>query len=344
MQASRLTILTSRYFAAEATPEEERELDRLLASDPDAAARFKVMQQYWEQEQYVSEPDKSAGFQALLTRLELPVEMTLPNKRHLFFASRWMKYAAAMLLMVGLALAFYMLYPRADRTVASLTEKHNSKGIKSTIELADGSKVWLNADSKISYPETFSGNTREIYLQGEAFFEVTRNVSKPFIIHLQGGTVRVLGTSFNIRAYENERVVETSVNTGKVAFIPEYSRPGKKKDTIFLLPDHKVKFYLAKEEIQTTPTIAREDKSWIEGKLVFKSKSMGEIAIELERNFGKKVVFADEEARDFVLTGSFQNNSLDEIMYYLSKTKNFYYKITNAELVIALSSGSLQAY
>ena len=112
-------------------------------------------------------------------------------------------------------------------------QKQNAKGVKSTIELADGSKIWLNADSKVQYPALFNGSTREVYLNGEAFFDIAKNPSKPFIIHLSNGTVRVLGTSFNIKAYDNEPVVETSVATGKVAFIPKLKN-NQRADTVFL--------------------------------------------------------------------------------------------------------------
>jgi ferric-dicitrate binding protein FerR (iron transport regulator) len=226
--------------------------------------------------------------------------------------------------------------------LALLVEKHNARGTKSTITLTDGSKVWLNADSKLQYPEVFSGNLREVYLNGEAFFEVTKNPSRPFIIHLANGTVRVLGTSFNIRAYDNEKTVETSVTTGKVAFIPKYATQTKKQDTIFITPNNKVRYSPEEEFIKLETTVAAEDKDWTEGKLIFKAITLQEIAIELERYFGKKVTFLDETAKTYRLTGSFENNSLEEIMYYLAQTKDFNYKITNSELLISVEKEKLQ--
>jgi transmembrane sensor len=227
---------------------------------------------------------------------------------------------------------------------ANLEKKQNSKGTKSTIELADGSKVWLNADSKIQYPLAFDGKTREVYLNGEAFFEVAKDVKKPFIIHLSNGTVRVLGTSFNVRAYDNEAVVETSVATGKVAFIPRYATTKKTSDTLYILPNNKVRFELKKEVVKILNTAATDDKAWTEGKLIFKSMTLKDICTELERNFGKRTVFLDEEAERFVLTGSFQNNTLEEVLYFLtlSKSKKIFYKITGNEVWIATSAGKLQ--
>jgi transmembrane sensor len=144
----------------------------------------------------------------------------------------------------------------------------------------------------------------------------------------------VLGTSFNIKAYDNEPVVETSVATGKVAFIPRLKN-NRKADTVFLTPNNKVVYRLDEEKIITAATVSSEDKAWTEGKMIFRSMSFEEIAVELERNFGKKVLFRNEEARNYRLTGSFQNNSLAEILFYLSKTKAFSYTISDEEIVIS---------
>jgi ferric-dicitrate binding protein FerR (iron transport regulator) len=149
----------------------------------------------------------------------------------------------------------------------------------------------------------------------------------------------VLGTSFNVRAYDNEPVVETSVATGRIAFIPKYRSASKKQDTIVVAADHKASYTFTKEELQTSSTSSVEDKAWTEGKLIFRGMTMQQIAIELERNFGKKVIFTDSTPMAYVFTGSFENNTLDEIMYYLSRTKNFSYKITNTELLISAEAG-----
>jgi ferric-dicitrate binding protein FerR (iron transport regulator) len=102
-----------------------------------------------------------------------------------------------------------------------------------------------------------------------------------------------------------------------------------------------VHYSLNNEQVKVEPTAAADDKAWTEGKLIFKALTLEEIAIELERNFGKKVVFVDEAPRSYRLTGAFENNSLDEIMFYLSKTKNFSYSITNNELLIATNNTKL---
>jgi len=342
-------LLVSKKLSGEALDAEVKELENLIAVNPELNKQYKLLQQFWEQQQIPNETFVEDSLQKVLHQLQLPVsarvEIITKQKRKVFSFTT-LRIAAAVLILVLSATFFFL---QSNKTavgpdLSKFEKKQNSKGTKSTIELSDGSKVWLNADSKIEYPPVFAGNTREIYLKGEAFFEVAKNPAKPFIIHLANGTVRVVGTSFNIRAYENEKVVETSVATGKVAFIPKYKMKGKAQDTVFITPDNKVRYLFAAEKITVTPTLAKDDKAWTEGKLIFRAMSLQDIATELERNFGKKPVFLDPVAKDYILTGSFQNNTLEEILYYLSlsKAKKFYYKITNNELLIASDTAELQ--
>jgi len=343
MNKDRILELMARKLSGESTPEELRELQDLLSADPTAGERSKVLDQFWSRRDDETNSSVEENLRKVLTSLELPhtpPAEIVPMRRK----RSWLKVAAAVLILVGTGTALYLGRQKSVESapLASLMEKHNAKGTRSIIQLPDGSKIWLNADSKLRYPEVFKGRTREIYLNGEAFFDVARNPEHPFIIHLANGTVQVLGTSFNIRAYDNEPVVETSVATGRIAFIPRYRTPRKIQDTVYLAPDHKASYTFTKEELTTSITSGKEDKAWTEGRLIFRSMTMEQIAIELERNFGKKVIFLDEDPKAFVFTGAFENNSLDEIMYYLTRTKNFSYKITNSELLIAAGAGQLQ--
>jgi len=337
MSNKRLLELMSRRLAGAITAEELQELEKLLSNDAGAQARYKLMQQFWEQHDNIHQSVIEDALQKTLHRLDLPVAAPVKalSPRHRFSRIARAGVAAAIIVVAGSV--FFIGRGLNRKNVSpgvSLVEKQNSKGVKSTIELPDGSKIWLNADSKIQYPTVFAGKTREVYMNGEAFFEVARDPSRPFIIHLANGTVRVLGTSFNIRAYDNEKTVETSVATGRVAFIPKYEKSGKKQDTVFLTPDSKAKYLFYKEEVITEHTISTEDKAWTEGKLIFRAMTLEDIGTRLERNFGKKCVFVSDAPRQFKLTGSFQNNSLEDIMYYLSKSMDFNYRITETELLI----------
>ena len=339
MNKDRIIELMARKLSGEATPDELQELHERLSDDTEAGEKNRVLEQFWSRHDDGMHPSVEENLKKVLTSLDLAGATTsqvVPMRRR----RSWLWAAAAVLMAVATA-ALLFRHGGSHDPLASLMEKHNAKGTKSIIQLPDGSKIWLNADSKIRYPESFKGASREIYLNGEAFFDVIKSPDHPFVIHLANGTVKVLGTSFNVRAYDNEPIVETSVATGRIAFIPKYRSFHKKQDTIVVAADHKASYTFTKEELHTSATSSKEDKAWTEGKLIFRGMTMEQIAIELERNFGKKVVFVDSTPMAYVFTGAFENNTLDEIMYYLSRTKNFSYKITNTELLISAEAGQL---
>jgi ferric-dicitrate binding protein FerR (iron transport regulator) len=344
MTNDRILELISRVLSGEAAPSETAALEKALAEDSNLMERYKLMQQFWNEHETVSPAEVEQGLNKVLDRLQLvpttPV-VILSGKGSIRRLLKRMLAAAVVIMLLGGIGYWYVTRQNINIAQASLLEKHNARGTKSTIVLPDGSKIWLNADSKIKYPPAFVGHLREVYLSGEAFFDVARDATKPFIIHLSKGTIKVVGTSFNIRAYENEKLIETSVSTGRVAFIPARTKAIQQPDTIFITPNNKVRYSLNDDQVKIEPTAAAEDKAWTEGKLIFKALTLEEIAIELERNFGKKVVFVDEEPKQYRLTGTFENNSLEDILFYLSKTKDFNYKITNSELLIATNSTKL---
>jgi ferric-dicitrate binding protein FerR (iron transport regulator) len=342
MYDNHFLLLMTRKLSGEASQPELDELAGLLSADPALKEKADIYTRYWEQQQQEQTANTELALGKVLSQINTGAEtsstlMEVAPVKRIPVWKMITRIAAMLVVVAGLSIGAYKIFtnPKAIIPVQdNLVQKQNAKGVKSTIELADGSKIWLNADSKVQYPALFNGNTREVYLNGEAFFDIAKNPAKPFIIHLSNGTVRVLGTSFNIKAYDSEPVVETSVSTGKVAFIPRLKN-NREADTVFLTPNNKVVYRLDEEKITTATTVSSEDKAWTEGKMIFRSMLFEEIAVELERNFGKKVVFKNEEARNYRLTGSFQNNTLTEILYYLAKTKTFTYSISDEEIVIS---------
>jgi ferric-dicitrate binding protein FerR (iron transport regulator) len=352
MHQDRILHLFTRKLSGTLTPPELAELEGLLAQHPEMLPSLKLLEQFWKDREHTETIHVEASLQKVLSRLDdFPTEAPSPDvqtgsagkRRVLVPAFRWLAAAViAGLLVLGGVFSYGLFRKNTAAPEVALVEKQNAKGVKSTITLPEGSKIWLNADSKLSYPVAFNDKTREVYLRGEAFFDIRKNPDKPFIIHLANGTIHVLGTSFNVRAYDDEDKIETSVSTGKVAFIPKSPRQTR-PDTVFLTRDKKVSYRFGSGELVTQATRSSDDKAWIESRLIFKAMTLEDIARELERNFGKKVVFRSQAPRQYRLTGSFHNNSLEEIMFYLSKTKDFSYQITNDELLIAEDPGALSA-
>ncbi|TKK71027.1 DUF4974 domain-containing protein [Ilyomonas limi] len=349
MTQNRFVYLISRELSGDASPEEELELQNMLKEDVLLLKKYGAFQKMRMQQAKDKQPDVEQALEKVWMQIAQDSSNNADKKgaekkRNNLRFMRLTGIAATVILLVGVGLFYVMMKKKqAPAGISDITlfeksfnpiEKQNVKGTKSSIVLSDGSKIWLNADSKLEYPGVFEGKTREVYLSGEAFFEVAKNPARPFIIHLDNGTVRVLGTSFNIKAYKGSEVVETSVSTGRVAFIPKKKKAHNTNDTTFLTHNIKAVYSVETGEIRTLATVSSDDKAWTEGKLIFKALTFKDIATELERTFGKKIVFEDEDIKQYRLTGSFGNNSLDEILYYLSLSKPFAYHISDEEIVI----------
>ena len=329
MENERYLYLVTREITGEITSEEKAELDALLKVTPEYQERYKILDKFWRQEVYSDQStDTDEALKKVLNRIN-ETDQSLPTKT--FSLSVFYKLAAAAIVIISIGIGVYVYQSDREPAHIAMVEKHNGIGTRSMTTLPDGTRVWLNAESKISYPEIFEGNKREVHLTGEAFFNVAHNAEKPFYIHLNKASIRVIGTSFNVKAYSNEENIQTSVVSGKVAFV---SKRGDVKDSVFLVKNTKVTYELASGDLRTETTNTLDDREWINGKLIYKSETLESITRQLERNFGKKVIIKDAKVGQYRFTGTFDESSLDEIMNYLTMTRPFKYTITEKTLVI----------
>lgn len=339
-ESNRFWLLVSRKLANEASNANLAELEQLIARHPELKARYEALCTYWQHEQTgrKNQVDVNAALQKTFQTLN--AEENFPQRRATVkFPSMplWLTIAASVsiLLLLAASLRFFSVYQPFTNDV-TYVEKHNEKGMRSEILLSDGSIIWLNADSEIHYPEVFDSQTRDIYLSGEAYFDIAPDTTLPFIIHLENNQIRVLGTSFNVKAYKEDDVVETTVVSGKVAFIRTGSLASKdQKDTLLLTPNFKALYSKQTGKFTKAEVDARLDTAWKDGKLLFKSTQFAEVGKVLERTFGKKVIFANETIRQCRLTATFQDNSLEEIMILIAKTNDYAYEITEKQLIIS---------
>lgn len=199
----------------------------------------------------------------------------------------------------------------------------NPLGRHSKIVLPDSSEVFLAAGSKLRFPERFNGGTREISLEGEAFFQVTKNPHKPFIIHTGTVQTKVLGTSFRIEAFQGLPLI-VSVATGKVR-VDDY-RNHQSRSLAILLPGQKIS-YNAEKAIPGNVDV-EEVRGWKDGRLVFRNASLGEITNTLERWYNVKFDYQKTEKSAEKISVLLQANiPLANIMKVLSATGHFKYKI-----------------
>ncbi|HEY0271740.1 MAG TPA: FecR domain-containing protein, partial [Chitinophaga sp.] len=184
----------------------------------------------------------------------------------------------------------------------------------------------------LRYENVFPSNERVVYLEGEAFFTVARQPGRPFRVQVPHGVIHVLGTAFNINSYAATGTLQTAVESGKVAFIPDYSN-AHTTDTFYLTRQQKAVFHIQENQVSVQAANTAEDKAWINGTLIFHGNNLAEIAAILERTYGKPVQFRNEQVKAYRYTGIF-NNTEEDILHILSKTKHFNYVISDSLITI----------
>lgn len=244
----------------------------------------------------------------------------------------------AVLLLAMIPVFLFTAEPQPPETVEYNTSS-NPAGQSSRLTLTDGSTVWLSANSTLRYPETFEGTaetgTREVMLEGEAFFDVAPNPAKPFIVHSENLRTQVLGTSFNIRAFEDEEDIKITVATGKVTVGRTDqnvdSTAAENEPVASLEPDQQLVFNRLTRQAETQPVNSQLYTSWKDGELSFENHTFGEIAGRLEMWYGVQIHFEDPDIRESRFRITFQNSSLEHALNMLQAIEEFEFEIKPEE-------------
>ncbi|MDN3595232.1 FecR family protein [Zunongwangia endophytica] len=203
------------------------------------------------------------------------------------------------------------------------------KGKKMVVELADGSIVHLNSASKLYYPTGFKPNeNREVRIEGEAYFEVFHDETRPFIVHGDQLDIEVLGTSFNFSAYKNNSYTTAVLIDGKVAV----ERPNEA--TVYLNPGMMANYSKSSKTLRTSEVDTDVYTAWMDGRLVFEERSFEDIANTLERKFDMHVKFENENLKQERFTAKFENESINKILESFKQSYNFQYSISKNEVII----------
>lgn len=380
MNEERVWYLLSVQLSGEVTPEELEELNTLLKQQPELGLRADIMRNLWNNRQSREEKPVAAShfdkhLQRLSNHLAQPVlqfdtevsdnnnepEMeVIPQRNRL----RWLWLGAGVAASVLVVfLVFLPAKKTGDKPVASNTIS-TRPGSKSKVELPDGTQVWLNADSKLTYAQNFIGSTREVTLTGEAYFDVAHATAPetgqkiPFIIHTSSIDIKVLGTAFNVRSYPGEKTIETALIRGSVE-VTLHNSPDKK---IVLKPDEKLivkndnativnnkpaladsltnssdnepLMTLSKIRPYKEDTTAHYETLWVKNKLAFENETFDRMLPELERWYNVSIVLKNETLKGLHFTGVFENKSLADVMEALSLARGFRYEIKGTEVIV----------
>ena len=233
------------------------------------------------------------------------------------------------------------------------------KGSTTRSSLADGTSVWLNAGSKLYYASDFSGATREVRLEGEAFFDVVKQANRPFIVHASGIDIKVLGTAFNVKSYPEDKNVETTLYRGLVQVLRHEDSLSK---PIQLRPNHKlilpkqaaietvkmseVKMPLTKgipTGITITPIDSTKKESerletaWRYNRLEFEGEYFEDVAKKMERWYNVSIIFTDDKVKRLEVVGKFENETVEQAFAALKEGFPITFKIDKNEILVGSS-------
>ena len=219
--------------------------------------------------------------------------------------------------------------------VGDTEERSNPRGQRSVLMLPDGSKVWLNSESKISYTKEFNRrNTRDVYLEGEAFFNVVHNESAPFIVHAASSIrIEVLGTSFNVKSYRNDQTVETTLVNGKVS-IDKVEKDGQSSGNLILRPNQRAVYFKETNTLNVESVNASNLSAWRHDHLVFDETPLRDVFTQLERWYDIRIHVSENEDLECRLTANVQQESLENVLKLLETSHQIEYTISDKDVFI----------
>lgn len=319
--------LLAKYLADETNTHESDTISEWIMESEDNQKTFNHSKIVWNGAKNQQKVNVDAAWAKLNITKKKETE-NIDNQRvkpivKLNWVSNFLKIAVILVVLFGLWFVAAKQFTTPQNDV--LIFKSGNQTIEKI--LPDGTKILLSKNSEITYPKSFEGDTREINLSGEGFFEVHHDAVHPFIIHTQGTNVKVLGTSFNIRAYNAQ--VQVLVKTGKVQF-------SKNKNQVILTKGQKGEILanvdtIIKSEIAEVETNVDEKTN----SFVFNKMTLGEVADSLSKRFGKDIKFSQDKIKNCKLTATFENEKLENIIAIIADTFNL--KVDNQVTMIVLS-------
>jgi transmembrane sensor len=388
MESSRIIELMAKKMGKSASAEELAELQRLLVENPAYSYMAEVVESLQGNNEHIEKnipglelaetgwrhlsgllkagqgseaaeeaPGIRTGPQTSIVASNMDREIKAP----VVVLWQWLRPAwrvASAIIVIAGALGILYHGMKAGHSALSYTYKSIdvTYGRRSELLLPDGTKIWLNAGSRLKYPEAFSGSAREVILEGEAFFDVAPKADDPFVVHAGKITVKVLGTQFDVKAYKEDPELSTTLISGKVQVMLN-DDPEKK---IVLSPREKLTVVNRKAisaehgskapqsnsiahnalsyQVQLLPVVDHDSLSetaWLDNKLVVNNLTFGDMARLLERKYDVQIAFGDEGLRQEHLSGVFENETIEQVLDILRMTTRFTYTIKGKQIRLA---------
>jgi ferric-dicitrate binding protein FerR (iron transport regulator) len=308
----------TRYLAGECTPAEQQAIAGLIHTDPEYNQAYQSLKQIWDSPalQPVSETyDVDAAWLNVSKHLsDNPLTVVHSTSARRPVSLRILKYAASIAAALVVAISVFLI-SRDSKTMMKSIASGNA--ISSPVVLSDGSQIILNKGSEVKFPEKFGSDGREVYFWGEAFFEIASDPTRPFVIEAGDARIKILGTSFNVKAYPGTGLTEVVVNTGTVLFYHVDN------DDVIL---GQVILRKGEKGVYNSNTcnlskMLNDDPnyiSWETGKLVFNETSLDKVMEVVGKKYGVNFQMDTAELSSLKLTATFDNESLDSVLEVLS--------------------------
>jgi len=256
-----------------------------------------------------------------------------PKRKNIIHISWLYRVAAIFVLLIATTITIWQLNSKNEKFQEFATNQTDFSNPE--IQLPDGSKVKLNHSSKLTYPEHFSGDVREVTLTGEAFFNVTKNPEKPFIIKTTGASIKVLGTSFNVYAYNESSTVEVIVKTGRVELHEQVTSDQSKGEKVLLIPGEKGIFNKRNRTIAKETNYNPNNLSWYTHEIEFKYTPLNDVFQTLQRAYNLQITVDKEVDLNQKLSATFSQQQPDYILEVIAMTQNLNLKkVNNNQFII----------
>lgn len=318
--------LISGRFLDTNSQEENSALDLWIAESEENKRYFQEQRKLWklaEMHQKMHLIDENLAYQKISSQITAQKQIN---------PMLWLQRIAA-ILFIPLALASAIQYLKSEKNKANnnghtqMATVYNTVetplGMRSSLTLPDGTKVWLNAGSKISYPVLFADEERNVALTGEAYFEVKKDWKWPFVVSTKNMNIVVTGTSFNCNAYPENEQVQTVLVEGEVTLMNHSAT-----ELVSMRPGELATFDNEDQSITKTKTDLQKYIAWKNGKLMFRDDKMNKVVEKLERWYNVEFEIADKEIADYVYTATFIDESLDQVLKMLSLSAPIRYTVS----------------
>jgi len=321
--------LLLRFFRNDCSEKEVEQLSDWISLDKGGEEITSILDELWDQAKNCPDsqkPDTHKIYNEIKSKIdELEIgKEHLQNKRKIinFKDKRLLQKVAriaAVFLISALVLgAGYYLHNHATNKEANDISVFVPYGQKKQLSLPDGTRVWINSGSSISYPKKFQKKYREVKLSGEAYFDVTKDAHHPFIVETNEVNIEVLGTAFNVSAYPGGRTIKTTLVRGKVL---AYHNSSKEiiTDHVFLFPGEQAVYFRQQKNFQLKKVNAKLAGSWKDGKLLFNDTPLSEVVKSLNRWYNVDIQIQDPGIENYVYSVDFEKEPLDWVEKILSE-------------------------